>query len=313
MADVPEYELTRTKERIVAIAQNAYQQIWLRFPDDLRPDATRIPNRDNTFIAPQPVERSPDFHPLMRPEIRKQNEEVGVGLSEITNVQKIAWFHSTKYTFTPTLLMFPDDYLKRVVYHEVGAMMNVTHPFILSSAYDDLTRRHVSAALDAVLVENHGVRVEDTYIERRAFRRVLRVGNYVLNDMVIHPYMLSAGEAFELAFEFVSGEIIKRGGNIRLFDNLVQNGKLSPDEHTDNATFFRAFFYVARYMDWRIMLRGFLTGDPEEIFSLFAPHLGNNTIRALDVLFAAVEAEENALGLTDRLTGYINDASSTSY
>lgn len=241
------------------------------------------------------------------------NEKVRAGLTEITSVQKIAWFHSTKYTFTPTLLLFPDPYLKRVVYHEVGAMMNVTHPFIVPASYDDLTRRRVSAALDAVLIDGHGLRVEDTFIERRAFRRVLRAGDYVINDLVVHPYLLSAGEMYELAYEYVSGHIMKRGGNLRLFDQLVQKGELVPDEHTDNIPFFQAFFYVARFIDWRIMLRGFLTGDPEQIFQQFEPYLGTNTTRAMDILLGTINEEENELGLTDRLAAYLGDAPSTKY
>lgn len=308
-----EHELQRTKERIVSIAQNAYQQMWQRFPEDLCPDEKMIPNKDNAFIASIPVENGPELHPLMKEEIRLQNEKVRSGLSEITNVQKIAWFHSTKYTFTPTLLMFPDAYLKRVVYHEVGAMMNVTHPSILPESYDEPTRRHVAAALDAVLVDGHGIRVEDTTISRRAFRRVLLAGKYIITDMVVTPYMLSAGEMYELAFEFVSGEIMKRGSNMRLFDQLVATGKLRSDESTDNVAFFNTFFSVARYVDWRIMLRGFLTGDPEQIISMFEPHLREKTGAALNQLLGAVDEEENALGLRDRLTGYIDDASSMFY
>ncbi len=313
MTDLQEYEMQRTKERIISIAQNAYQQVWLRFPEDLRPEEAMIPNKKNTFIAPIPVEQGPDLHPLMKEEIRLQNEKVQAGLSEITSLQKIAWFHSTKYTFTPTLLMFPDAYLKRVVYHEVGAMMNVTHPPILPETYDQHTRRHVKAALDGVLVEGHSVRMEDTKIERRAFRRVLFAGDYVITDMRVTPYMLSAGEMYELAFEFVSGEIMKRGGNMRLFDQLVMRGELRPDESTDNVAFFNTFFSIARYVDWRIMLRGFLTGDPDEVISTFEPYLRDRTGAALNQLLGAVDEEENALGLTDRLSGFIDDASTVKY
>jgi len=313
MPSAAEQELQRTKERIIAIAQNAYDHMWIRFPEDLRPDPAMIPNKNNAFIGPIPVEKDPDPHPLMKPEVLAQNEKVMAGLSEITNIQKIAWFHSTKYTFTLSLLMFPDAYLKRVVYHEVGAMMNVTHPPILPGDYDEATRRHVAAALDGALIAGHGVRVEDTRIEPRAFRRVLTANDHIITDLIITPYMLSAGEMYELAFEFVSGEIMKRGGNMRLFDQLVARGELRPDESTDNTAFFNAFFYTARFMDWRIMLRAFLTGDPEKIITIFEPYLKENTGAALNQLLGTVDEEENALGLRDRLTGYIDDATSMTY
>lgn len=295
MPNPNENRVEKEKKYLASIASSAYEQVWRNFSEDLRPDPTKIPNAYNIVVAPLLSGGDLMLHPRMKPEIRRLNEQVIADTNRTAAQDKTSWYYRGEYRFAPSLLMLPEQFIKRVVYYQIGSMLVLDSPPILPSEYSLEKRVYVQEMLDAVLEDGHGVSVDDTQIAREGFRRRLCVGKFTVGDMFISEKFFPLDQMFPLAYEIITAEIVKHGGNVEAFDYDIQNDTLLPDMYVNNPRYYSALAFVFRHVDWRILLSALRKSDGDEIMNTLEPHLEGRTERALSILLRAVEEDENIL------------------
>lgn len=276
MTNLSEKTVELGKERLSSIAANAYSLAWQYFPVEIRPDQARLPNKDNIVIG-EIADDPRQLHPKMKEFYKKQNKLILATMNITVRQENVTWFDGNSYTFHPELLNIEENSLKYAVYSEVGTMVQMQAPFIQPAEYTEEMRKDVQEALDGVLIPAHGVSLEDTHVRRGGFQRQLRVGDYFVAELRTMPHIPLLNSMFVFGFASVSEEIMKLGGNTSAFDEAVKSGRMTASGVNLNAPlFYDAFFTVAQYTDWRIILKALHAGDMEEVFFQLQPHVLND-------------------------------------
>lgn len=298
MPDPSESHAEKNREYLASIASRAYEQVWRRFPEDLRPDPAKIPNASNIVIAPLSTLPRMQFHPCMKPDLRQENERNVAEFDKQIIQDKLTWYYNGVYTFAPRLFLLHERSIKSAVYAQIGSFMLFDSPPVLPDEYALETRVTIQQVLDMVLVEGHGVSVDDTQLEKQGFAwKLIAEGSSICplfeqEQGYLPDEMYTLNDMFSLSFEFVTSEIVKRGGNMEALDYAVRNGILQPDP--DNyPNFYSALFSVFRRVDWRILLSALRKFDADETHEVLQPYLGDATKKILTDLIRAIDQDVN--------------------
>jgi hypothetical protein len=286
----PESSEAKLAANITHKAQQAYQRLWQYFPASFGPDPIRLPNPGNIRFG-SATQLEFEMHPQLRPEIRRLSDQKIQESQADFQTSKGASYDGTTYTFHPHILLFGDQYVTAVVYHEVAGMTQMSNGFEPPDWQDEFIRNRIQDILDSAFVDSYKPDRNQVQFQRLGFRKLLFLDGYAVSDVIPGDVFDVFNEMFEICFEHLSMEAMKRDGNLRELDVAIEKG-LTPTHFVDTPKTYKAFFDLCRAMPWAAFLDVLASGDVLKLQEKLRPHLGLYTDEWLGYLIESVREDE---------------------
>lgn len=262
MAMTKEFHKKEVQSYLRGLLQKLDQQVWSKpsFPAEHRPDVDHL--SQNLFIGTKP-DPCLQIHPHIRPELR-ESIIAGMRAFELENAEnKIAWYdpRNREIIIFPEALQCPEILLQRFIAHEAATDTSCSIQEITSSSYSEDRKSRATLFLKEAFAKKKRPRIRKTRIEKMGFRELLFEGPYAISEIFRTPLILHVNEVYPVIFEIVSAHILKKNGDIDLFDRDSKAGQLGILPYEIYLQFTERLNNTMKYIDWRDILTAFGTGD----------------------------------------------------
>lgn len=165
----------------------------------------------------------------------------------------------------------PDAVLRRIAYHEAATHTLNKLITIPPDHYSDFQKKVVTKLLKEAFPPTCDVTLQRTSIRKSGYREYWLADGLVVSDL--YPSEISdIDEIYPTAFEIITDQIVRRGGNIGSFDNSASKGNLRIVGSEDHPQFAKTLFASLPHINWRRLLDAFKTGDFEETLDTLSQH-----------------------------------------
>lgn len=286
-------EHARHVARIEQQLQTTATKVWTKpeFPAAHRPNIDRLSShiRIGTNFSPLPL------HPAMKPEhLARGHEQRMRHLAESTAVKVTNYdFMTRDISFGTDIVGLPDIQLRRFVYHQAGIdTLNKESP-IPHNQYTDTQKERVTFILNHAFDSKSNIAIDRTHIVKPGFRELVFTDGYYLAEIgpLESPLM---DQLYPTAFEIITDQIMRRGGDITSFDAAASSGQLQLMSEDTHPQFTQMLFEVLKFVNWRDLLDALKIGYIEQT----AAHLDEKAIEPdlgagiFIELFNAMKADE---------------------
>lgn len=292
------HHITRVQDQL----QKASRLVWENpgFPVAHRPDIDYLKSRIKIDNHRTPIR----FHPAIKPEILTDLREQAVQLATHNSQTHVTWYDTTTraITFHTKTLEASDETIRRFSYHAV-ALDNLNKDITIhAAAYSDNQKRRVDAVLQEAFDPRNTMRLEQTTIVKPGFREYLLVDGQFVCDLT-PTEAIAMDQLYPTAFELITNQIVRHGGDINAFDLAAANGHLKAFGEDDHPHFTRRFFQALQFIDWRYLLDALKTGDLPEAVAILDAHAkrpaeGSGIFMAL---FETMAADEQMISSVIRM------------
>jgi hypothetical protein len=162
----------------------------------------------------------------------------------------------------PVLLNHDDSWIRRVVVHESAHDLSDRMKNIPATSLPSEQQRGIERDFKDIFKKNTAPKLRQVTVKQAGFRKFFFAGDKVIGE---HPLPVrSVMEIYPTIVELVTDQIMDLNGDIAKFDQLAAQDKLPFSQEKNNPNFFNYLAQAMTYVDWRILLDAFKTGDIEQ-------------------------------------------------
>ena len=165
----------------------------------------------------------------------------------------------------PVLFRHEEPWIRRVIVHESAHDLSDRMKIIPGTSLPLEQQRGIQQDFKDIFKKNTAPKLRNVSVKQAGFRKFYFAGDKVIGE---HPLSVrSVMEVYPTIVELVTDQIISLNGNISKFDQLAAQDQLPFSQEKNNPHFFNYLAQAMTYVDWRILLDAFKTGDIEQTFN----------------------------------------------
>ena len=294
----PEY--SEYRHAAIEILDLLNDNIWSQegFPASLRPNVNRI---KRYLSVGNPVDdlkkvETHNLHPWLNKDIRDASDQAMANHAETGRRNFAAATIAGKgMVISPVLFAPPNrQALINTIAHEPGHDLVESPQRIIPTQYDDFYQQRIEQVLVAAFPDNSRPRLSQTWVDKRAYREVLKHKDWSITDLYFED-VIEKCEVFPLLFEMVTTQILDRQCNIAQFDSDLAAGKVV-NNLVEHPRFGNIAISIMRQVGWRQLLLAASLSDESQFQASLEPSVGRiDSQKMFDGLVKAVVYDQNTI------------------
>lgn len=248
--------------QVARLLAEADLSVWsqMGYPQDHRPDIGYL--AQHIFLG-RGVRTMLRPHPNLKPKYFAATKDAlkQTGLAHDIRVAEYDPFRR-EMVIDPALFNHDERWQRRVIVHESAHDLSDRMVSIPGTALPSENQRGTERDLEQLFKRNTAPKLRQITIKQSGFRKFVFAGENLIGEQ---PRPIpSVTEVYPTIVELVTDQIMDLNGDISKFDQLAAQDKLPFSQEKNNPNFFNYLAQAMTYVDWRILLDAFKTGDIEQ-------------------------------------------------